>query len=290
MSFVSAITASSHINVHVDALPLVPSVLHVRGDRRNALTQVADTCHAVYVAQFADNVAYVGYTGDPGSRVGRSSHLDLYGGMRNAFVITDASGLMTEAFARAGERIVWEILRMTGRMRMIGNLPLGEPLGDSYPQARAFFGRALQMVAATGLMLEDIPGWRLLAGFLVSEDVFAPLSLEPPDGILHECNIKMLRAQAVERENGEWVLLRGSHICAQPAPSAGGLLRTRIETLVYSGHLKAVGADRYELQRDVKFSSPSGAIQFVAGSKGYGPHDWMALASVASGKLQPLLP
>lgn len=270
-------------------LHLIPIVLHVAGRHRGQLAQLRSASPAVYIASYVDGQCYVGVSMDFRNRAGLSAHLDHYGVVRDVFIVTDAHDQLSEAMAAAGERMIWETIGDVGNYAMIGNIPRGAPLAQSYGELRAFCGRALQLMRDTGLMLTSVPEARLLSGARGNGDLMAPLASNAPDGTLHEFQGKGLLASAVETAGGDWILLRGSQISAVPVQSAGPLLRVRLESLLYSGHVRELDPRTLVTRRDLRFDTASGCSLFVSGSRGFGPSGWRPIATLLDGKRLPLL-
>lgn len=292
MSFLSTHSAFSAVSQFGDDdHPLVPTVLHVPGNRRGDLSRLRVTGPAVYVALYADGIhAYVGVSGDYSSRAGESPHLTWHGPLEQVFVITEAQDRWTLDEARAAERIVWESLSEVCGYVTLGQIPLGAPVADRYPQLRMFCGRALQIIAASGHALTTISDAALLIGATGNSDILGDDLPGLYEGVLHEFVGKGIAAQAVETAEGDWMLLAGSEIWGAPVPSAGQLLRVRHESLLYSGCIEAHVDDPRLLvtRRHLHFSSASGAALFVAGSKGFGPTGWRRLCMVRNGVPGPL--
>lgn len=292
MSFLSMHSAFSAISYFGDdERPLVPSVLHVPGARRADLSRLRVTGPAVYLALYADGIhAYVGVSGDYPSRAGESPHLTWHGALEQVFVITEAQDRWTLDEARAAERIVWESLNEVCGYVTLGQIPLGVPVADRYAQLRTFCGRALQIIAASGHALTNIPDAALLVGATGNSDILGDDLPGLYEGVLHEFVGKNIAAQAVEGPDGNWTLLAGSEVWSTPVRSAGQLVRVRHESLLYSGCIEPHPSDPRLLvtRRHLHFSSPSGAALFVAGSKGYGPAGWRRLCMVRNGVPGPL--
>ena len=264
--------------------PLQPVVLHVSGVNRSGLALLgASGVAAVYVAVYSHGPVYVGVTANFGNRAGLSPHLSAFGRIEDVFVITERQERLSQEMAKAGERIVYETLREVARIETIGNIPLGSPLGDLYPEARAFFGRALQLIQSSGLLLGAVAPARLLAGARGNADLRAPLLATPPDGCLYTFEAKGIAASVVETDDG-WILLRDSQVCRQPVESAGPLLRTRIESMLYSGQLLQLNDQLLVTRGNLRFESASGAALFVGGSKGFGVSAWRPGGTMRNGK------
>jgi len=291
MSFLSMSPRFSSVTFYGDDTnPLVPAVLHVPGPRRAELARLRVTGPAVYLAFYDDERAYVGVSSRYSARAGESPHLDAYGVVQHLFVITEAEDRWSLGDAQAAERIIWETLNEVAGFATIGLIPRGAPLAERYGKVRAFCGRALQIVASTGHVLTTIPERALLAGATGNGDILGDDFVGFHDGTLYAFTGKEIEAQAVETDEGEWVLLRGSQIWSTPVPSAGQLVRVRLESLLYAGCLRPRESDPRLLvtRRDLSFSTASGAALFVAGSKGFGPAAWKRLCAVRNGMPGPL--
>lgn len=292
MSFLSMSPTYKSVSFFGDDIsPLVPVILHIAGHRRAELARVRVTGPAVYVALYANQSrAYVGVSADYPTRAGEGRHLDTYGAVQNLFIITEAQDRWTLDEARASERIVWETLREVCGLETVGEIPRGSPVAHRYAQLRGFCGRALQLIAGSGHVAFDAPDHALLAGALGNGDIVEKDSVGLPDGTLHAFVGKNIEAHAIETEEGDWIVLPGSEVWATPVASAGQLVRVRLESLMFAGCLEPHYRDPQLLvaRMPLRFPSPSGAAQFVAGSKGYGPAGWHKVCRVREGTPGPL--
>lgn len=290
MSFLSLSPRFSAVRyLEDDAQSLVPKVLCVPGGQRHQLASLSPCGPAVYIALYEDRpsldgpLCYVGVSGDFRQRAGESPHLDQYGRVEQLFVITEANGHLTLPMARAAERIVWESMHEIGGYATIGNIPLGAPLAEAYDGVRAFCGRALQVIAASGQALVDISAKALLAGARGNSDLTFNVEPDFIAGNLYRYSARGLSAHAVETVEGEWVLLAGSQVAAVPTVSSGPLLRVRLESMLFHGTLVAHpdNDDCLIAREPLIFGSASGAALFVTGSKG-GSNHWRRVGRVGS--------
>ena len=294
MSFLSMSRAYRSVTFYGDELrPLVPVVLHIAGHRRGELASIRVSGPAVYVALYADQrQAYVGVSGDFPSRAGESRHLDTYGEVKDLFIITEDQDRWGLEEAKAAERIVWESLNEVCGLDTIGEIPRGFPVADRYAQLRGFCGRALQLIAGSGHAQFDVPDYALLAGAVGNTDIVDEETKGLCDGVLHAFDGKGVEAHAIKTEAGDWIVLPGSSVWSTPVPSAGQLVRVRLESLLFSGSLEPHPIDPQLLvtRRRLRFASASGAAQLVAGSKGYGLGGWRRVCVIRDGAPGPLPP
>ena len=82
-------------------------------------------------------------------------------------------------------------------------------------------------------------------------------------------------ASATAKYNNGWVVvLAGSTIASETFPSLPDRYKDLRKSLIEKGKLKNGGNDALMLSEDIRFNSPSGAAQFVAGSSVSGNRDW----------------
>ena len=87
-----------------------------------------------------------------------------------------------------------------------------------------------------------------------------------------------LTAFAAARDDGTWLLLRGSDVRIDTAASATASASFQRAAWLHAGLLELAGdGSHYALKRDIVFSSGSAVSHFVAGSKSCRPSAWQPI-------------
>src|SRR5690606_5714847 len=96
-----------------------------------------------------------------------------------------------------------------------------------------------------------------------------------PEGRVMELNYCGLTALAAERDDGTWLLLRGSDVRIETVNSASASASFQRAAWLHTGLLEeARDGSCYVLKRDISFSSGSAVGHFVSGSRGFGLSSW----------------
>lgn len=148
---------------------------------------------------------------------------------------------------------------------------------DRYSQLMLFAAQVVLALRQAGLMFLDGSVRSQIAGPRTEPDrLGVPRRIDDlPDGRIRELNYCGLTAVAAERDDGSWLLLRGSDVRMDTVSSASASASFQRAAWLHSGILEP-SHDRtsYVLKRDIVFSSGSAVGHFVSGSKGFGPSAW----------------
>ncbi|MHA6297906.1 hypothetical protein [Devosia sp. CAU 1758] len=246
---------------HLQVLAPEPDIFFAIGiDRNYFVTEARLRQRGIYFAIYCDGV-YVGRSGDTACRIAWGAHLRRHGLPERIIAAVDRKGALSEAQMRACERLAARrVVKETDLALVNDTLPVGDRLGPiAYAGAAGFVDTVFERVLAAGLFGSD-----------AHADVPAPVTepdLEQEPGMesvfsLDACGI---RARA-RQENGKWIVLAGSQVRPDPAPSSGSApFRLRTE-LLHEGGLVTTG-DVLVLTEDLAFDTAVAAGCFVAGSR-----------------------
>jgi len=90
-----------------------------------------------------------------------------------------------------------------------------------------------------------------------------------------ELKTKKIIAKGRRYKNNDFCVLAGSHISRKEGGSLEDPTRDKRREMERKGGLKIVDGNRFVLLEDVRFSSPSAAARFVAGSATNGQKNWV---------------
>jgi hypothetical protein len=216
--------------------------------------------------------AYVGMSGNGTDRL-RGPHLEDF---FLVFAITDASNTMTRQQALVGERVLGLALEDMGDYDIVSELPHGGACSESdYFAMRMLVGEALVLIRGTGFAFTRHSTRDLLAGPVGAPDMLdAELLPDVPERTLTSVGI---RAQAVEDEDGDWFVKAGSQVRTKTVDSASIVTMSLRRELGYSGALVAKGS-HFQLTRNLRFPTGSGAGNFVTGAKFPNRSGWVSMS------------
>ncbi|QYO77759.1 DUF4357 domain-containing protein [Devosia salina] len=232
----------------------------------------------IYLALYGSAV-YVGRSGDTACRIAWGAHLRRNGLPDRIIAAVDKHQLMSEAQARTAERLAARRVNKHPGLTLINALPAGDRLDSGpYMATDRFVATFFERIEQAGLLDPVAPA----AGPFdrTNPGPFEPQPLEAaPDGqgegqhlIMESCGVT---AQA-RIADGKFFVLAGSQVRLEPVPSAGSAALKERQDLSHDGGLVREG-DHLVLTVDVGFDTPSGAANFVAGSR-VKPELWRPLA------------
>jgi hypothetical protein len=109
-----------------------------------------------------------------------------------------------------------------------------------------------------------------------------------PDGRVRELDYCGLTAMAAERDDGSWLLLRGSDVRVETVTSANASVSYLRAAWLHAGLIElALDGSCYVVKRDLVFGSGSAVGHFVSGSKGFGVSAWRPLDDSDAGLPMP---
>lgn len=265
--------------VQVPSSTLRPRILRGSGRHRAAFKYAPGLQQPGVYIQLCGDQAYVGYGSDVGFRIAMGKQMD--GLPDTILVITDASDGLTEEDGLVLERILWGYVSDDADFIVINAQPDGAPITpDRYDQLVEFAGRVVLALRQAGIMFLQGSVRQRLAGPRAEPDrLGAPRPFDAiPEGRVMELNYRGLTALAAERDDGTWLLLRGSDVRIDTVKSASANASFQRAAWLHSGLLElAEDGSCYVLMRDVVFSSGSAVGHFVSGSKGFGLSCWQPI-------------
>ena len=224
-----------------------------------------------------DREAYVGYGSDVEARIINGRQMP--GGTPDCVIaIVDAHDRLSVEDAQALERILWSFVANDEDFALVNKVPDGAAIEpDRYDELTLFVAQVALALRQAGLMFlggsarEHMAGPRTEPGRLG-----APRRVDDlPEGRVMELSCCGLTALAAERDDGTWLLLRGSDVRINTVASANSSASFQRAAWLHAGILEpARDGSRYMLMRDIVFSSGSAASRFVAGSKSCRPSAW----------------
>ncbi|MHA6691246.1 hypothetical protein [Devosia sp. A449] len=264
----------------VPTCPLRPRIIVGPGTRRTAFGRVDCLQRpGVYVLLRGRDV-YVGYGAEVGFRImdGRQ----MPGGTPNCIIaIADHDDALSTDDAKAFERILWSSVAADDDFDLINDVPAGAAIApDRYDQLSLFGAQVVLALRQAGLMF---------LGGAVRAHLVGPKS-EPgrlgaprrsdalPEGRVMELSYCGLTARAAERDDGSWLLLRGSDVRIDTVASATTSASFQRSAWLHAGLLEpAANGSSYMLMDDILFSSGSAVGHFVSRSKRFGLAAWQPI-------------
>lgn len=277
----------------LDAVPsswLQPRIIVGPGERRTAFGRVDCLQRPGVYILLRDRDVYVGYGAEVGFRImdGRQ----MPGGTPDCIIaIADEHNRLSIDDARAFERILWSAVAAEGDLVLVNGVPDGAAIEpDRYDQLSLFAAQVVLALRQAGLMFlggsvrQHMAGPRTEPGRLG-----APRRVDDlPEGRVMELSCCGLTALAAERDDGTWLLLRGSDVRINTVASANSSASFQRAAWLHAGILEpARDGSRYMLMRDIVFSSGSAASRFVTGSKSCRPSAWRPIDESADADAPP---
>jgi hypothetical protein len=195
--------------------------------------------------------------------------------------IVDAENGLSEEDARVLERMLWSHVSADIDFTLVNGVPDGAPIDvNRYGQLTLFASEIVLALRQSGLMFLNGSVRERLAGPRAEPNRIGPprrLS-ELPEGNVRELHYCGLTALAAEREDGSWLLLRGSEVRLDTVRSASASASFLRAAWLHVGLLETANdGTSYILKRDLVFSSGSAVGHFCSGSKGFGRAHWQTI-------------
>lgn len=265
--------------VQVPSSTLQPRILRGSGRHRAAFKYAIGLQQPGVYIQLCGAEAYVGFGGDVGFRIAMGKQMDAL--PDTILVITDANNSLSEEDGLALERILWAYVSDDAGFSVVNKQPDGAPISvERYDQLVQFTAQVVLALRQAGVMFLQGSVRQRLAGPRSEPDrLGAPRPFDSiPDGRVMELNYRGLTALAAERDDGTWLLLRGSDVRIDTVKSASANASFQRAAWLHSGLLElAEDGSCYVLMRDMVFSSGSAVGHFVSGSKGFGLSCWQPI-------------
>lgn len=275
--------SASTLPHQLDAVPvsqLQPRIIVGSGERRAGFRR-ADCLNrpGVYIL-LRGRDAYVGYGADVGARIMNGRQMP--GGTPDCVIaIVDGHDGLSTDDARALERILWSWVSNDDDFDLVNGVPDGASIEpDRYDQLTMLCAHVALALRQAGLMFLGGSVREHIAGPRTEPDrLGAPRRIDDlPDGRVMELSYCGLTALAADREDGTWLLLRGSDVRVDTVASANASASFQRAAWLHAGLLEpARDGSCYVLKRDIAFSSGSAVSHFVSGSKGFGLSAWQPI-------------
>lgn len=265
--------------VQVPASSLQPRILLGSGRHRATFKYAVGLQQPGVYIQLCGDQAYVGFGSDVGFRIAMGKQMDAL--PDTILVITDANNSLSEEDGLALERILWAYVSDDAGFTVVNKQPDGAPVSvERYDQLVQFTAQVVLALRQGGIMfLEGSVRQRLAGPRAEPERLGAHRPFDSlPEGRVMELNYRGLTALAAQRDDGTWLLLRGSDVRIDTVKSASANASFQRAAWLHSGLLEMAGdGSCYVLMRDVVFSSGSAVGHFVSGSKGFGLSCWQPI-------------
>ncbi|WP_297107247.1 DUF4357 domain-containing protein [uncultured Devosia sp.] len=264
---------------HLKVIAPEPDIFFASGiDRSYFVKEPRLRQKGIYLALYGRTV-YVDRSGDTACRIAWGAHLRRNGLPDRIIAAVDKQQLLSEAQARTAERLAARMVIKHPGLTLINALPAGDRLASGPYMANDRFGATFfERIEQAGVLDPVAPA----AGPFgrTNPGPFEPEPLEAaPDGqgegqhlIMESCGVT---AQARIADGKFWVLA-GSQVQLEPVPSAGSAALKERQDLLPDGGLVREG-NHLVLTVDVGLDTPSGAANFVAGSR-VKPELWRPMA------------
>ncbi|ODT72424.1 MAG: hypothetical protein ABS75_04805 [Pelagibacterium sp. SCN 63-23] len=262
---------------HLQIVSPDPDIFYASGiDRSYFVQEPRLRQRGVYLALYGSAV-YVGRSGDTACRLAWGSHLRQNGLPDRIIAAVDKHQALDEAQTRTAERLAARMVIKHRELTLLNKLPAGDRLdADRYEATDRFVTAFFQRIERAGLLTPDastrseanttdaVEHGRIERGFegQVDGQLFS----------MDSCGVTA-RGRI---EDGKFWVLADSQVRRDPVPSAGSAALKDRQDLLNDGGLVPAD-DHLLLTVDLAFETPSGAANFVAGSR-VKPEIWRPMA------------
>jgi hypothetical protein len=254
---------------HLKLVSPEPDIFYASGiDRSYFVQEPRLRQRGIYLALYGSAV-YVGRSGDTACRLAWGSHLRRNGLPDRIIAAVDKNQVLDEAQARTAERLAARKVIKHPELTLLNALPVGDRLvADRYEATDRFVAAFFQRIERAGLLTPGVSSQAVLEANVA--DVAEPDQIErgfegQGDGQIFTMDSCGVTAQA-RMEDGKFWVLADSQVRRDPVPSAGSAALKDRQDLLHDGGLVTAG-DHLLLTVDLAFDTPSGAANFVAGSR-----------------------
>lgn len=255
---------------HLKVIAPEPDIFFASGiDRNYFVKEPRLRQKGIYLALYGSAV-YVGRSGDTACRIAWGAHLRRNGLPDRIIAAVDKHQVLDEAQARVAERLAARMVNKHPSLTLLNNaFPAGDRLASApYAATDCFVATFFERVERAGLLEPTTPNC------MPTEPIEgAPNEVEEGQLLTMESCGVTARARI---EDGKFWVLAGSQVRLDPVPSAGSAALKDRQDLLHDGGLVHEG-DHLVLTEDVGFDTPSGAANFVAGSR-VKPELWRPVA------------
>lgn len=266
---------------HLKIIAPEPDIFYASGIERSYFVQESRLRQrGIYLALYGHEV-YVGRSGDTACRIAWGAHLRRNGLPDRIIAAVDKHQVLDEAQARAAERLAARMVIKHPELTLLNALPAGDRLPpDRYAVTDRFVVSFFERIERAGLLTPSASD-QVLAdanAALIATERAEPKPAGQEEGqyfTLESCGVT---AQA-RIEDGKFWVLADSQVRRDPVPSAGSAALKDRQDLLHDGGL-VPQSDHLLLTVDLAFDTPSGAANFVAGSR-VKPELWRPVAELA---------
>ncbi|WP_116654983.1 hypothetical protein [Pelagibacterium sediminicola] len=253
-----------------------PAILVAAASERRMLAKNPELQKPGVYILFNRDEFYVGYGGNTGARVGQGNQ--PIENVTSIVAITDRNNQLEPRDAKALERILWSRVALSGLTSTNSEAPEGPAVDPQrYSELEALAGQVCLALWHNDMLFDQISPRLALAGPQTEPGTRAPKRAfnEVPDGDVLELQFCGMTALAARQADDRWVLLRGSDVRLETAPSADPSVLFKRAAFLHSGHLGlAPDGKSYIALKDILFSSGTAIAQFCSGSKGRRLSSW----------------
>ena len=253
-----------------------PTILVAAAAERRALAKIPELQKPGVYILFNHDEFYVGFGSNTGVRVGQGNQpID---NVSSIVAITDRNDQLACKDARALERIMWSRMGLSGLTSTNGEPPEGPAIDPQrYSELEALAGQVCLALWHNEMLFDAISPRQALAGPVAEPGAKAPRRAfnEVPVGDILELQFCGMTAFAARQADDRWILLRGSDVRLETAPSADPSIIFKRSAFLHAGQLGlAPDGESYVALRDIVFSSGTAIAQFCCGSKGRRLSSW----------------
>lgn len=269
----------------VESLGGSPFHAHVTiggGASRRVFVQMPELRRPGIYLLMSSTAVYVGTSGNVGARVAAGQQpID---DVETICVITDAFDTLTPEQALIAERNLFARVCAAGERAVVNDVPIGAPCDvELFGQIDGFVGQGALMLHNRGVFFRNGTPRSVFAGPRSEPGRIGPRRLfdTPPEGELVELHFGSgLVAHAVRQSDDQWLLLQGSHVRLDAAPSGNRSIHYSRAQWLHTGLLVLAPDGRsFVTTRDLVFPNGSSAAQLCAGGKGRPLSAWRSIGS-----------
>lgn len=258
-----------------------PAILVAAANERRALAKCPELQKPGVYILFNHDEYYVGYSSNAGVRIGQGNQ--PIEDVSAIVAITDRNNQLEPRDAKALERILWSRVALSGLTSTNSEAPEGPAVDPQrYSELEALAGQICVALWHNDMLFDRISPRLALAGPPSEPGARAPRRAfnQVPDGKILELQFCGMTALAARQADDLWVLLRGSDVRLETAPSADPSVLFKRAAFLHSGHLGlAPDGKSYIALKDILFSSGTAIAQFCSGSKGRRLSSWTPVES-----------
>jgi hypothetical protein len=274
----------------LQASQLRPRIIVGGGKQRSSFRRVPGLDQPGVYILLHEGDAYVGYGADVGARIAGGRQMGHYR-PDQIIAITDVSNGLSVDDAQSFERMLWSYVAADNDYKPINEVPDGAPITpERYGQLSLFAAEIVLALRQAGLMfLHGSTRERMAGPRTEPARLGTPRRIDDlPDGRVRELDYCGLTAMAAERDDGSWLLLRGSDVRVETVTSANASVSYLRAAWLHAGLIElALDGSCYVVKRDLVFGSGSAVGHFVSGSKGFGVSAWRPLDDSDAGLPMP---